>query len=472
MTNRHLIKNACVISVDPGIGTLPRANIRIEDDRIAAIGTDVSAEDAVVIDAEGMIAMPGLICCHRHLWMTLLRGYVSDGTWSSYYVETFWGRRPLYRARDNHIAAYAGALEAIEAGVTTVLDFHDCSIAPGNADASLDALEKSGIRAVFSYGLEGAPNLTADTTPALEDLSPTEGWHRSEAKSLRSGRLSSDDALVTMGITTRNIEKLPHHCSEHDLGLARELAVRTTTTHAGGGALSMGMPFIENLRQGGLLGPDLLFSHGQSFTENELDVLADAGVKIVVSAESELGQGADPVTWRAREHGITVGLGADSVGSLSGDMFRHMQITLKAGRGSRNRILDAQGIAPIDVAMTAADMLEMTTMGGARCLNMEDRIGSLTPGKQADIILLRRDRIGMMSGARPEQIAVLQANGRDVDTVMVAGQLRKRHGQLLDVDPLSVQTELDASRTWLTEAYESVDLAPVWKGYERMIASA
>lgn len=471
MTNRHLIKNACVISVDPGIGTLPRANILIEDDRIAAIGTDVSAEDAVVIDAEGMIAMPGLICCHRHLWMTLLRGYVSDGTWSSYYVETFWGRRPLYRARDNHIAAYAGALEAIEAGVTTVLDFHDCSIAPGNADASLDALEKSGIRAVFSYGLEGAPNLTGGTTPELEDLSPTEGWHRSEAKSLRSGRLSSDDALVTMGITTRNIEKLPHHCSEHDLGLARELAARTTTTHAGGGALSMGIPFIENLHRSGLLGPDLLFSHGQSFTADELDILADAGVKIVVSAESELGQGADPVTWRAREHGITVGLGADSVGSLSGDMFRHMQITLKAGRGSRNRILDAQGIAPIDVAMTAADMLEMTTMGGARCLNMEDRIGSLTPGKQADIILLRRDRIGMISGAEPEQIAVLQANGLDVDTVMVAGQLRKRHGQLLDVDPLAVQNELDASRAWLTQAYESVDLAPIWKGYERMIAS-
>ena len=239
MTNRRLIKNACVISVDPEIGTLPRADILITDDRITAVSAGISAEDAEVIDGQGMIAMPGLICCHRHLWMTLLRGYVSDGTWSSYYVETFWGRRPLYRARDNHSAAYAGALEAIDAGVTTVLDFHDCSVAPGNADASLDALEKSGIRAVFSYGLEGAPNLANGQTPALEDLSPTEDWHRSEAQTLRSGRLSSDDDLVTMGITTRNIEKLPHHCSEHDLGLARELGVRTTTTHAGGGAQSL-----------------------------------------------------------------------------------------------------------------------------------------------------------------------------------------------------------------------------------------
>jgi 5-methylthioadenosine/S-adenosylhomocysteine deaminase len=469
MTNRRLIKNACVITVDPEISTLPRADILIEDDRIAAVGADLAVENAEIIDGHGMIAMPGLICCHRHLWMTLLRGYVSDGTWSSYYVETFWGRRPLYSARDNHIAAYAGALEAIDAGVTTVLDFHDCSVAPGNADASIDALEKSGVRAVFSYGLEGAPDLASGGTPTLEDLSPTEAWHRDEARSLRSGRLSSDDNRVTMGITTRNIEKLPHHCSEHDLGLARELGVRTTTTHAGGGALSMGMPFIENLRKHDLLGPDLLFSHGQSFTDEELGILASADVKIVVSVESELAQGADPVTWRAREHGITVGLGADSVGSLSGDMFRHMQITLKAGRGSRNRILDAQGIAPIDVAMTAADMLEMTTMGGARCLRMESRIGSLTPGKQADVILLRRDRIGMMSDAAPEQIAVLQANGRDVDTVLIAGQVRKRNGKLLDVDQASVQTELDSSRSWLTKAYEGVDIAPIWKGYDRMI---
>jgi 5-methylthioadenosine/S-adenosylhomocysteine deaminase len=472
MTNRRIIRDACVISVDPAIGTVPRADILIEGERIAAIGPNLGVSDADMIDGTGMIAMPGLICCHRHLWMTLLRGYVSDGTWSSYYVETFWGRRPLYRAQDAHIAAYAGALEAIDAGVTTVLDFHDCSVAQGNADASLDALEKSGIRAVFSYGLEGAPNLVLGRTPELEDLSPTQPWHRTEAHALRNGRLSNDDARVTMGITTRNIEKLPHSCSEHDLGLARELGVRTTTTHAGGGALSMGLPFIENLRKHGLLGLDLLFSHGQSFTEEELDTLADAGVKIVVSAESELGQGADPVTWRARQHGITVGLGADSVGSLSGDMFRHMQITLKAGRGSRNKILDAQGIAPIDVAMTAADMLAMTTMGGAQCLRLEDRIGSLTPGKQADVILLRRDRIGMMSDAEPEQVAVLQANGRDVDTVLIAGQLRKQAGRLLDVDPTAVQRELDRSRDWLTEAYRAVDLAPIWQGYERMIAAA
>ncbi|MBT5435054.1 MAG: amidohydrolase family protein, partial [Rhodospirillaceae bacterium] len=391
----------------------------------------------------------------------------SDGTWASYGVETYWGRRPLYQARDAHIAAYAGALEAIDAGVTTVLDFHDCSVRPGNADASLDALEKSGLRAVFCYGLEGPPDLPQAREPTSEELAPTHDWHASEARALRAGRLSSDEARVTMGITTRDFEKLPFACSEHDLALARELDVRTTTHHANGGSRNGKEPYIDGLKRQRMLGEDLVISHGQSFSAEELDTLAEAGVKIAVSAESELAQGADPVTWRARQHGVTVGLGADSVGSLSGDMFRHMQLTLKAARGSRNRLLAADGVAPRDVALTAADMLEMTTMGGAYCLRMETRIGSLKPGKQADIILLRRDRIGMMSGAEPEQIAVLQANGRDVDTVLIGGQILKRHGVLLGVDQPAVALELDTARAALAQAHGAIDFSAYHNAFSR-----
>ncbi len=472
MGDRTHIRDACVISVDPEIGTQARADILIEDDTIAAIGPDLAVDDAKTIDASGMIAMPGLVCCHRHMWMTLLRGFVSDGTWSSYLVETFWGRRPHFQPEDSHIAAYAGALEAIDAGVTTVLDFHDCSVRPDLADASLDALEKSGVRAVFAYGLEGPPDLRHVETGRTEATSPTLPWHREEATALRKGRLASDDGLVTMGITARNLELLPFSCTQEDLGLARDLAVRTITTHAGLGALSQGVPFVESLRTHDLLGPDLLFSHGQSFSDDELDVLAGAGVKIVVSVESELGQGADPVTWRALQHGVTISLGADSVGSLSGDMFRHMQMTLKVGRGSRARLMDAAGQAPADVALTTSKMLEIVTMGGARSLGMEDRIGSLTPGKQADVILLSTDRIGMMSGAAPEQIAVLQANGSDVDTVFVAGRVLKRGGVLTDVDVKTVGCDLAASRERLDRAYGAVDVSAVWQAYSHTMGAA
>ncbi|MEM7119633.1 MAG: amidohydrolase family protein [Pseudomonadota bacterium] len=470
MGARRIIRNACVISVDPEIGTQRDADILIDDDHIAAIETELDVEDAEPIDASGMIAMPGLVCCHRHLWMTLLRGFISDGTWSSYLVETFWGRRPLYRPEDSHIAAYAGALDAIDAGVTTVLDFHDCSVRESLADASLDALEKSGLRAVFAYGLEGPPDL--EGTAGAESLSPTLPWHRDEALRLRNGRLSSDDGLITMGMTARNLEFLPFACAEHDLGLARELGVRTVTTHAGSGALGKGATLVDNLRDHDLLGPDILFSHGQSFTDEELDTLAATGVKIVVSVESELGQGADPVTWRALQHGVSVSLGADSVGSLAGDMFRHMQMTLKVGRGSRARLLDEQGIAPTDVALTSRDMLEIATMGGARSLRLDDRIGSLTPGKQADIILLSRERVGMMSGAEPEQIAVLQANGRDVDTVLIAGRVLKRHGVLLDADLKAVARSLEASRAYLDESYGHLDTGGLWDTYNTKVAAA
>ena len=472
MATKKVIRDACVISVDSEIGTVPRADILIDDDRIAAIGPDLAVEDAETIDGDGMIAMPGLVCCHRHMWMTLLRGFISDGTWSSYLVETFWGRRPHFQPEDSHIAAYAGALEAIDAGVTTVLDFHDCSVRPGLADASLDALEKSGVRAVFAYGLEGPPDLAHVATGRTEATSPTMPWHREEATALRKDRLASDDGLVTMGITTRNLELLPFSCTQEDLGLARDLAVRTVTAHAGLGALSQGVPFIDGLRKHDLLGADLLFSHGQSFSDDELDVLAGAGVKIVVSVESELGQGADPVTWRALQHGVTISLGADSVGSLSGDMFRHMQMTLKVGRGSRARLMDAAGQAPADVALTTSEMLEIATMGGARSLRLEDRIGSLTPGKQADIVLLSTNRIGMMSGAAPEQIAVLQANGGDVDTVFVAGRAVKRDGILVDVDCGAVARQLTASRERLNQACAATDIGAIWQAYGRMMGAA
>ncbi len=475
MTTRMLIRDACVITVDPALGTLPRADILIEDDRIAAVGPELAADGAEVIDGEGMIAMPGLIDTHRHLWLTLLRGFVSDGTWSSYLVETFWGRRQLYSAEDRHIATLAGALDALDAGVTTVLDFADCSVAEGHADAALDALDATGVRVVFGYGLGGPPqfgNGTAIAAEALsEALSPTTDWHRTEATRLRAGRLSDDDGLVTMGVTARNLEYLPWSCTEHDLGLARELGVRTITTHAGMEAPNGGSWFIDRLDRHGMLGPDLVISHGQCFTDTELDRLAATGVSIAVSAESELGQGADPVTWRAIQHGVTIGLGADSVGSLSGDIFRHMQFTLKVGRGSRARTMDAQGVGPTDVALTARDMLEIATMGGARALRLDDRIGSLTPGKQADVVLLSTDRIGMMSGAEPEQIAVLQANGGDVDSVFVAGRPLKRAGCLLDVDRKALAQRLEDSRQRLDAAYAEFDSAQAWDTYYKLIAA-
>jgi len=470
MADRTLIRNASVLTVDPALGTLPGGDILVEDDRIVAVGPSIEAGDAHVIEADGMIAMPGLVCCHRHLWMTLMRGFASDSPWSKYLVEIYWGQRPFYGPDDIHAATSAGALDAIDCGVTTVLDFNDCSVREGNADSSLDALEATGLRAVYAYGVEGAPEIPSGRKPTGDDLNPSHDWHRAEARRLRSGRLAGDDNLVTMGITTRNLELLPETCMDTDLGLARELGVRTVTMHAGLGALSRGVPFIETLRRKGHLGPDLLFSHGQSFTDDELDVLADHGVKIVVSVESELGQGADPVTWRAIQHGVDISLGADSVGSLSGDMFRHMQFTLKVGRGSRARLLEAQGQAPTDVALTTEDMLEIGTMGGARALRMEDRIGSLTPGKQADLILLRRDRIGLASGADPSAVAVLQAHAGDVDTVMIAGRVLKRDGVLVGVDASAVHRNLEAALERVRSEASRHDLGPLRQAFAALHA--
>lgn len=142
MIRPQLIKGAYVVTVDPALGTLERGDILIEGERIAGVAPDLTAGDAEVIDATGMIAIPGLIDAHRHLWMTLVRGFVSDGTWSTYRDEIFLGRRPPYRPEDAYIAAYAGALEALDGGVTTVLDFADGITSNGQADESVRALDK------------------------------------------------------------------------------------------------------------------------------------------------------------------------------------------------------------------------------------------------------------------------------------------------------------------------------------------
>ena len=227
---RKLIRNACIISQDPEIGRLDRGDILVEGERIAEVGVDLTADDVEVIDAGGLIAIPGLVDTHRHLWMTLLRGFISDGTWGSYLVETFWGRRLLYRPEESYIATYAGALEALDAGVTTVLDFDDCVTAPGQAYASVQALEDAGVRSVYCYGLEARPSIQLGAAPVL---SPTSDWHQADAERLRRERLASDDARITMGVTVRNLEELPFAETEKDFGLARRIGARRITTHAG-----------------------------------------------------------------------------------------------------------------------------------------------------------------------------------------------------------------------------------------------
>ena len=453
MTGRQLIKGACIITMDPALGTLARGDILIDGTAIAAVGPDLAADGAGIIDGGGMIAFPGLVDCHRHLWMTLMRGFVSDGTWSNYFDELFRGRRPLYRPEDNYIAAYAGALDALDGGVTTVLDFADCITADGQAEETVRALDESGIRAVFCHGLEG--NITKRPNGAADfmDGSPSRDWYRQNVSRLRRDRLGDDDARVTMGITTRALEKLPFEETRRDFGLGRDLAVRTITCNAGMGAVSQGARWIDALHDAGLLGSDLIISHGQSFDGGELDLLAAAGVTIAVSPESEIGQGGDPITWPALEHGVNIGLGVDFVGSVGGDLLRQMQIALKAGRGTRARALDAQGIAPTEVLIPTAKILEVATMGGARALGLDHRIGSLTPGKQADITLIRTNRVGLMSGATPEQIVVLQANGGDVDSVFVVGKALKRDGRLLGIDVSSIGARLYASREYLDATF-------------------
>jgi 5-methylthioadenosine/S-adenosylhomocysteine deaminase len=470
MSNRTLIRNARVVSMDPELGVLDRADLLIEGDRIAAVAPDLPVEDAEPVDASNMIALPGMVDTHRHLWHTPFRGMDLGNV--GYMITLMLGARRFYRPEDGYVATYAGALECLDGGVTTVVDFHDLVFADGHADEAVRGLTDARIRSIFCYGMVGLPSVArgADATP--DDLIPTSDWHFDDARRLRAEALAADDALVTMGLATRELELLPFEATPREIGFGRELGVRPITTHAGMGALSQGVPWIQQLRDAGLLGPDLLLSHGQSFTDQELVWIAEAGASIAVSPEVEVAEGTGVVTSRALERGAAVSLGADSTYALAGDLFRQMQFAIGLGRADRARESQERGLSMIDLTPTPAEILEAATLGGARAVGLESRIGSLTPGKQADVVLLRADRVGLMPCPDPVLAVVMQMGGGDVDSVWVAGRRRKHNGRLEGVQLDSLRSSLDASREHFDKSLRGVDLDALRKVVEQLVATA
>src|SRR4051794_2564422 len=201
MSERVLLRGGYVLSMDDEVGELPTGDVLIEDGRIAAVGTELDVADAEVLDVAGHVVMPGFVDTHRHTWQTCLRGICADWTLTDY----SWGIRlrisPNCAAEDVYAGNYVGALEALDAGVTTILDFSHCNNTPEHADAALQGLRDAGIRAVFGYGYYPAPTLTEPAFPARAD-------RLADARRIRE-QLPSADALVTMGLALTECGLLP-----------------------------------------------------------------------------------------------------------------------------------------------------------------------------------------------------------------------------------------------------------------------
>lgn len=421
--HRKLIKGAAIVSMDAAIGDLPKGDVLIEGDRIAAVAPSIAADDAEVIDASRMLLLPGLINGHLHTWQTGLRGLAADWTVAGYMQAMHRGLATLFRPEDIHIANLVGALNQINNGATTLVDWCHNNPTPQHSDAAVDALEAAGIRAAFFHGLP-KPDPKPGSKPFWELPHP-------RAEVVRLARRLEGSGLVSLGMAILGPHYSTLDVAMHDLRLARELGL-TASMHQGGGAARTPDGW-ERLDSEGLLGPDINIVHGNNLDDARLSRFVDTGMSFSVTPENELTQGHGfPITGRLRKLGANPSLGIDLESGLSGEMFVAARFALGVQRALDHATYRAlhDGIADRH-EVGCRDALGWITLEGARMLGMADRIGSLAPGKQADFVMIDARRLNMNPVHDPASAIVMQASLANIDSVFVAGVARKRDGRLL-----------------------------------------
>ena len=420
--NKLLITGACVVSLDPAVGLLPTADVLIVDGRIAEIGPGLQVGDAERIDGAGTIAIPGFIDTHRHTWQTVIRAKLATGTLGEYFGSVLLGLGPAYRADDMYAGNLLGSYEALNAGVTTMVDWCNNIDTPDIADAAIAALQEAGIRSMFAYGPGGRPEWVFDRTLG----------HSRDAKRAREAYCSSEDQLLTFALALRGPVGLDPETNKQDFDFARELGARITM-HAGMRLPGQPNGEVRMLHEAGLLGPDLTIVHGNETDDEELDWLADAGATVSVAPYVEMIMGhGHPPTNRVLAHGLRPSLSTDVACAVPGDMFTQMRTALAQSRAAQIPESPQDVFAP---DRTAEDVLRFATIDGAHACGLADRVGTLSVGKEADIVLIRSDAINTMPGAdEPIATVVTAADTSNVDTVLVRGTVVKRHGALVGVD--------------------------------------
>lgn len=422
---RTLIRGGCVVSLDPGVGEIPRGDVLIENGKILEVGPSLEVDGADIIDATDTIVLPGFVDTHRHIWQASMRSITADWSLMDYFRGIRMRAAPVFRAEDMYAAQLAGALEALDAGVTTVVDYCHNLLTPDHAVESLRGLRDAGLRAVWCFGFNTPPGMATE-------LEGTEAKAKL-AREVAAEHFASKDALLTFGIAPEEPGlTTPEHC-ELQYRTARELDARITQ-HVN--CLRMGSDPEEVAKLLGpreLLGPDVLLVHMGYTTDDEWRMVADAGASVSFTPETELQMGMGiPPTGIVRRFGITPTYGADIVSNNSGDMFFPLRLALQVERGVANVPIVEGGTMPEGVTVSCREILEWGTLGGAKAAGLGDQVGSLTPGKQADVVLIRTDGIGFAGWNERDPIAsvVLQANPGNVDTVLVGGEIVKRNGKL------------------------------------------
>ncbi len=427
-----LIRGATILSMDEKLGNIERGDILITGSTITAVGQNLDATDAHVIDASHMIAMPGMVDSHRHAWEGQLRRINPNATClDDYSNATHFSFAKYYRPADIYIGNLLTALGAIDAGITTLIDNSHNSRTAAHSDAAVEALLDAGIRAIHASGAPVAGEWDKAHWPG--------NWQRLQEKYFNN----KPDSLVSLAVMAQ-LE--PELWAE-----ARRLGLPIVTEFFGSFMASE----LESLHQRGLLGPDNIFNHCTSLPDEGWKIIKEAGIRVNVCPRSDAHYGIEDGMFAiqaAQRHGINPGLSVDNETSYSTDMFMEMRVAFYLQRVMGMHQQHCCGSAHALTTLPAARLLKAATVDGAACAGLQDKIGSLTPGKQADLILINAGDINLYPSGNAFGTVVHATERSNIDTVMIGGRIVKQNGKVLRVDSTRLRAAIDESREHLFAA--------------------
>lgn len=422
---KTLIKNAMIISMESAVGNFVRGDIFIEDGKIIEIGAELPVGGAEIIEAEGMVAIPGMVDTHRHSWEGQLRRINSNArTLEDYCNATHFSFAKYYRPRDIYVGNMLTALGCIDAGITTVIDNSHNSRSAEHSDAAVEALLDAGIRAVHAAG---AP---------VSGVWDKAHWPKNLERLQNKYFKDENNSLVTLAMMAQ-LE--PDQWAE-----ARRLGIPIVTEFFGEGMAAA----LGGLHKEGLLRKDNIFNHCTCLPNSGWKILRDAGVRVNVCPRSDAHYGIEDgmFPWAAAaQHGIRPGLSVDNETSYSGDMFMEMRVAYYLQRAVGN----TQSVDAAGPSVTAHRLLEAATIDGAACAGLQDRVGSLAPGKQADVVLIRTHDLNIYPSNNAFGTVVHATERSNIDTVLIGGRIVKRAGYVLGVDGEKLRAAIDESRAHL-----------------------
>jgi cytosine/adenosine deaminase-related metal-dependent hydrolase len=422
--HQFLIKAGLVLTMDDQLGTLPTGDVLVEGSRIIEVASEITPVPGwrgEVIDAAGMLVTPGLIDNHRHMWQSLIRGASANHTFGEYFAHALEELSARFTPEDIYLGNLLSAYEALDAGVTTVLDWSHALNTPEHAAAGLHALEDSGMRAVFAYGPPSIQWWDAGGAPTAADVTALFDQRRT-------------DTLVDFAMAIRGPEFSTEDRWRADLALARDLGIRVTM-HAGVPGFHQRTPSARLIAEAGLLGPDVTFVHCNAMDVEDFRIIAGAGAHVSCSPEVEMQKGFGlPPLGAMLAGGARPTVSVDVVTAIGGDLLTQLRFLLQTQRAVDHRTALEQTGTPLPaLPVTTDQVLPYVTTHPAASLGLAQQVGSLTPGKRADLVLYDTTDLNLFLSEATAAL-VQSAHPGNVHTVIVDGHIVKRHKRLVGLD--------------------------------------